>query len=71
MTELGLITTSFEMPKPEADIKTTPTRVVVDSENVVKELKENDNEWSFFPQTETARDEARRDDARAHLPSCS
>jgi hypothetical protein len=48
-------TTKFDLPKAEGDIKTALFKVVVDSENVVHELKESNNEWSFLPKDDSAR----------------
>lgn len=53
-------TTSFEIPKPEGEIKTALARLVVDSENDVTESKEGNNEWSFKSKQVTARIEDRR-----------
>jgi hypothetical protein len=40
--------TGLDLPKTEKGISVTPAKMVVDSENVVKEYKEDNNEWSFF-----------------------
>ena len=55
--------TSFDVPKPEGDIKTSLSKLVVDSENVVNEGKEHNNEWSFVPQSQTAKNVVTRDAA--------
>jgi CARDB protein len=47
--------TAFDLPKPEDDIKTALSKVVVDSDNVVKELKESNNVWSFLPKDNSAK----------------
>lgn len=47
--------TTFDVPKPEGEIKTALSKVVVDSENVVHELRENNNEWPLQPKDDSAR----------------
>jgi hypothetical protein len=59
-------TTKFDLPKPEGDIKTALSKVVVDSDNVVKELKEGNNVWSFLPKDDSARAGAAGVDAPAY-----
>lgn len=57
----------FTLPKTQDGVVTFPTKLVVDSENVVKEYKEDNNEWSFLPKEQRQRAEvaAPRDDAPA------
>ena len=44
-------TTAFVLPQPENEIITRPSKLLVDSGNVVKEFREDNNEWSFSPKT--------------------
>ena len=56
----------FTLPKTQAEVVTFPTKMVVDSENVVKEYKEDNNEWAFAPKQQIrAEVAAPRDDAPA------
>lgn len=41
---------AFTLPKPENEITTWPTKLFVDSGDVVKEFHEDNNEWSLAPQ---------------------
>ena len=54
-------TTTFDLPKPEGDVRNALSKVVVDSENVVHELKEANNVWSFLPKDVSARNYATRE----------
>jgi hypothetical protein len=55
-------TTIFRTPTPEGETKIMLSRLIVDSEKIIHELKEDNNEWSFAPKnnSKTASTQATR-----------